>query len=96
MKQPGMKLPRSARPSGPDPGPNLSLPNLTAGTLRRLLLHRIELKAVCRRCRHQGLLFTADLAARLGADFPVDDLPELLKCVACGEKGTVVLAEVTR
>jgi hypothetical protein len=92
MKQPGLKIPRKIRSGGPDPG----LPHLTAGTLRRLLLHRIELKAVCRRCRHQGLLFTADLAARLGTDFPVDDLPELLKCVACGEKGTVALSEVTR
>lgn len=75
---------------------SLRPPNARAGTLRQLLMDSIQLRAVCRRCRHQGLLFTADLAARFGSAFPVDDLMDLLRCTECGARGATSLYQVTR
>jgi hypothetical protein len=50
----------------------------------------------CRRCRYRKLLMPAELAARLGADFPVEKLAPRLRCTSCGGRGMASVEEATR
>ena len=52
-------------------------------TLGELATGKIELVAVCRRCKHRRVLFTANLIARYGENFPAIALRERLRCTNC-------------
>jgi ribosomal protein L44E len=65
-------------------------------TLRDLAVAKVALVAVCRRCRHQKLLFPYGLAERLGADFPIDRLAPRLRCTECRALGRVTVHESVR
>jgi hypothetical protein len=65
-------------------------------TLRDLAIAKVALVAVCRRCRHQKLLFPYGLAEQLGANFPVEDLARRLRCTECRALGMATLRESVR
>jgi hypothetical protein len=52
-------------------------------TLGELADAKMALVAVCRRCRHRRVLFTANLIARYGETFPAIQLRERLRCSNC-------------
>jgi hypothetical protein len=52
-------------------------------TLGQLLAAKIALVAVCRRCKHQRVLYPADFIPNYGTDFPAIDLRPHLRCTGC-------------
>ena len=53
-------------------------------TLGNAAAAHVRLIIWCDACRHQTEIEPAELAQRLGEDFPVPDLPGRLVCSACG------------
>jgi hypothetical protein len=86
-----MKQPQDMRP-----GSRYWRPAVKPRTLRDLAVAKVALVAVCRRCRHQKVLFPYGLAERLGADFPVDRLAPRLRCTECRALGWVTLHDSVR
>lgn len=74
----GMKLPHEMRP-----GNRYALDAGLRRTLGELAARKIELVAVCRRCKHRRVLFTANLIARCGEGFPAIKLRDRLRCSNC-------------
>jgi hypothetical protein len=71
--------------------------DLSDRSLADLATAKVAFLAVCRRCRHRGLLYPAALAAKLGPVTSARDVPRRLKCSECGAKGgTVRVTEVER
>jgi len=62
------------------PGNRYWKPSAKARTLRDLARAKIALVAICRRCSHRSVLFPHELAEKVGAEFPVDQLPPRLRC----------------
>jgi len=56
-------------------------------SLRDVAAAKAALAVTCRRCRHQSMLMPAGLAARLGADFPIEKLAARLRCTNCQGRG---------
>jgi len=54
-------------------------PYRNASTLGRLIENRIVLLVVCRRCKHEGLIFPADLVPRFGPSYPTVGVCRLLR-----------------
>jgi hypothetical protein len=52
-------------------------------TLGDLIRAKLVLLAVCRRCKHERLLWPASLIDRFGEDCPAIDIRPLLRCSAC-------------
>lgn len=52
-------------------------------TLGDLIRAKLVLLAVCRRCKHQRILWPASLTERFGENCPAIDLRPLLRCSAC-------------
>jgi hypothetical protein len=52
-------------------------------TLGELASAKMALVAVCRRCKHRRVLFTANLIAKYGEAFPALLLRERLRCSSC-------------
>jgi hypothetical protein len=46
----------------------------------------MALVAVCRRCKHRRVLFTANLIARYGENFPAIELRDRLRCTSCRDR----------
>jgi hypothetical protein len=86
-----MKEPQEMRP-----GNRYARPAKKARTLQDLAMAKLALVAVCQRCRHRKLLFPLDLAERLGASFPVDQVPPRLRCTECRALGWVALHDSVR
>ena len=86
-----MKEPHEMRP-----GNRYWKPSAQARTLRDLARAKVALEAVCRRCNHRRLLLPYDLAAKLGAEFPVDQLAKRLRCTECQALGWVTLHDSVR
>jgi hypothetical protein len=57
-------------------------------TLADLANAKIELVAICRRCKHRRVLFTANLLARYGEGMSVRQLQQRLRCGSCGGQVT--------
>jgi len=52
-------------------------------TLGQLVDAKMALVAICRRCKHQRVLFPASYIERFGEDFPAIGLRERLRCRSC-------------
>jgi hypothetical protein len=52
-------------------------------TLGQLIIAKMALVAVCRRCKHQRVLFPANYITRFGEDYPAIELRERLRCNNC-------------
>jgi hypothetical protein len=65
-------------------------------TLAHLIASKTALVAICQWCKHRRLLFPAALAAHLGDDFMVVDLPKHLRCAGCNRMGTAKVYESSR
>ena len=55
-------------------------------TLSQLVLAKMALVAVCRRCKHRRVLYPASLILMYGAGFPAIALRERLRCSRCGSR----------
>jgi hypothetical protein len=55
-------------------------------TLGELINAKMALVAICRRCKHQRVLYPADYTARFGEDCPAILLREHLRCSECRGK----------
>jgi hypothetical protein len=55
-------------------------------TLSQLVLAKMALVAVCRRCKHWRVLYPASLTLTYGADFPAIALRKRLRCSGCGSR----------
>jgi ribosomal protein L44E len=75
------------------PPPGVTVPPATLGDCIR---RRVALRAYCRRCKHQDVLYPVTLAEKLGQDFPVDKLAPRLRCTECNGKGMASVYEVGR
>jgi hypothetical protein len=72
-----MKLPQEMRPG------NRYAREHAGRTLGQLASAKVELVAVCRRCKHRRVLFTTRLIARYGENFRAIELRERLRCSNC-------------
>jgi len=52
-------------------------------TLGQLVESKMALVAICRRCKHQRVLYPANFVERFGADCPAIMLREHLRCSSC-------------
>jgi hypothetical protein len=52
-------------------------------TLGQLVDSTMALVAICRRCKHQRVLYPADFIERFGADCRAIELSEHLRCSSC-------------
>jgi hypothetical protein len=75
----------------PPPGAAL-LPIDLADLIRR----GMTLRVMCRRCKHQDVLYPATLAEKLGPDFLVNELAPRLRCTECDGRGMASVHEVGR
>jgi hypothetical protein len=73
-----MKQPHEMRP-----GNRYARETGTSRTLGELADAKMALVAVCRRCKHRRVLFTANLIARFGENYPAIELRERLRCSNC-------------
>ena len=64
-------------------------------TLGQLVRAKLVLVAVCRRCKHQHVLYPAALIERFGEDNPAIDIRPFLRCRVCGY-GSANLHEASR
>jgi hypothetical protein len=55
-------------------------------TLGQLMDSKMALVAICRRCKHQRVLYPANYVQRFGADCPAILLREHLRCSDCHGK----------
>jgi DNA-directed RNA polymerase subunit RPC12/RpoP len=65
------------------PGNRYARETGTSRTLGELADVKMALVAVCRRCKHRRVLFTANLIARFGENYPAIELRERLRCSNC-------------
>jgi ribosomal protein L40E len=56
-------------------------------TLGQLVRSELVLVAVCRRCRHEHMIYPAGLIGRFGEDTIALDIRPFLRCRHCGAKG---------
>jgi hypothetical protein len=52
-------------------------------TLGQLIDSKMALVAICRRCKHQRVLYPGNFIERFGEDCPAIALPEHLRCSSC-------------
>jgi hypothetical protein len=52
-------------------------------TLGQLVIAKMALVAVCRRCKHRRVLYPANFIPRYGEDFPAIELRKHLRCTGC-------------
>jgi hypothetical protein len=64
-------------------------------TLGQLLDDKMALVAICRRCKHQRVLYPATYIERFGEDCPAIALRHHLRCSSCGAR-TANLHEAAR
>ena len=68
----------------------------TQETLGDLMQRKVELIAVCKRCKHRRLLLVPNLAERLGEGYRVLSVRHVLRCQQCRALGAVNLHETAR
>lgn len=68
----------------------------TQETLGDLMKRKVELIAVCKRCKHRRLLLVPNLAKRLGEGYRVLSVGHVLRCGHCRALGAVNLHETAR
>jgi hypothetical protein len=78
------------------PGNRYAREAATCRTLRDMIASKSVVVAVCRRCKHEKMLFPADLIERLGADLRVADLWTKLRCSGCRGRGVARVHESSR
>jgi hypothetical protein len=79
-RRPGREHEASARDAS---GQSLRPRWRPAPYIGELAAGKIELVAVCRRCKHRRVLFTANLSARYGEGFPAIKLRDRVRCSNC-------------
>ena len=52
-------------------------------TLGQLVESKMALVAICRRCKHQRVLYPANFIEHFGKDCPAIELRERLRCSSC-------------
>jgi len=52
-------------------------------TLGQLVLAKMALVAVCRRCKHRRVLYPANFIDRFGEDLPAIEIRKHLRCSSC-------------
>ena len=52
-------------------------------TLGQLIDSKMALLAICRRCKHQRVLYPANFIDHFGADCPAIELRRRLRCSSC-------------
>lgn len=57
---------------------------LGPATLRHLAADRMGVDVHCLACGHRVIMPAAELAARLGADYPVPEVAKRMRCGRCG------------
>jgi hypothetical protein len=55
-------------------------------TLGQLVDDKMALVAICRRCKHQRVLYPANYIERFGEDCPAIALRHHLRCSSCGAR----------
>jgi hypothetical protein len=55
-------------------------------TLGQLIDHKMALVAICRRCKHQRVLYPVIYSERFGHDCPAIALRHHLRCSSCGAR----------
>jgi ribosomal protein L37E len=55
-------------------------------TLGQLIDNKMALVAICRRCKHQRVLYPANYSERFGHDCPAIALRHHLRCSSCGAR----------
>jgi len=61
----------------------LSRGHMLARTLGEMVHTKIVLLAVCRRCKHESIVYPFSLIPRFGEDFPAMELRQRLRCSSC-------------
>jgi hypothetical protein len=65
----------------------MKVPTLQLGrTLGQLIDSKMALVAICRRCKHQRVLYPANFVERFGAGCPAISIREHLRCGDCRGK----------
>jgi DNA-directed RNA polymerase subunit RPC12/RpoP len=72
------KKPRALRP-----GNRYARETGAGRTLAQLVLAKMALVAICRRCKHRRVLYPANLIFEFGEDFPAIQLRDRLRCSKC-------------
>ena len=78
-----------------DSNPGSWRPHRNANTLGQLIEKRMVLLVVCRRCKHEGLIFPADLLPRFSPDYPAVGVRRFVRCSAC-RSGSANIHEAAR
>jgi hypothetical protein len=65
-------------------------------TLGQLIDERMALVAICRRCKHQRVLYPANFIERFGEHCPAIELCQHLRCSSCRTRAMANLHESTR
>jgi hypothetical protein len=73
-----MKLPHQMRPAN-----RYARESAVGRTLGQLVLAKMALVAVCRRCKHRRVLYPANFITRFGENFPAIELRKHLRCAGC-------------
>ena len=73
-----MKLPHQMRPAN-----RYARESGVGRTLGQLVLAKMALVAVCRRCKHRRVLYPANFITRFGENFPAIELRKHLRCAGC-------------
>jgi hypothetical protein len=64
--------------------------------LSELVAARVALVVVCKRCRHEAVLFPNRLAEQHGSAAVVSTLAARMRCGACKSRGSVQIRESVR
>jgi hypothetical protein len=78
-----------------DINPGSWRPHRNANTLGQLMDKRMVLLVVCRRCKHEGLIFPADLVPRFGQSYPAVGVRRFVRCSSC-RSGSANIHEAAR
>jgi hypothetical protein len=65
-------------------------------TLGQLIDEKMALVAICRRCRHQRVLYPANFIERFGEHCPALELRQHLRCSSCRTRAMANLHESAR
>lgn len=65
-------------------------------SLAQLVIAKTVLVVVCRRCKHETVLYPIDFIPRFGRDYLAINLRTRLRCSSCRGYGTANLHEASR
>jgi hypothetical protein len=65
-------------------------------TLGNAAAAKVRLIVWCNDCSHRAEIDPAELAIKLGPDFPVPDIPKRLRCSGCNGRGVSFVVNGTK